>query len=101
MVSDASIDPVTGVSSRAELERRLDEELTRAERDGSPLSVFLFDVDFFKTVHDVFGHLRGDVVLRQLAAVVTDVAGAAGRLFRYGGDEFVLLLPGTGRQEAV
>ena len=101
MVNETSIDPVTGVFSRAEMERRLAGQLSRAEHGGTPLALFLFDVDFFKTVNDVFGHLRGDLVLRQLAEVVTAAVGDRGTLFRYGGDEFVVLLPDASRPDAV
>ncbi|HEV7897331.1 MAG TPA: GGDEF domain-containing protein, partial [Planosporangium sp.] len=94
-------DPVTGAYPRALLQPRLDEELARADRIGSSCAVFLFDVDFFKTVNDAYGHLRGDEVLRQLSERVKAVVRGGDELFRYGGDEFVLVLPGTGRAEAV
>ncbi len=58
-------------------------------------------MDFFKTVNDVYGHARGDLVLRQVAERVAGLSRRGDTLFRYGGDEFVLLLPGTGRDEAV
>jgi diguanylate cyclase (GGDEF)-like protein len=96
-----SIDPVTGVLPRAAMTQRLDEAIGHAERTGASMSVFLFDVDFFKTVNDVYGHLRGDLVLRQLCDVVTAAVPETDVLFRYGGDEFVLLLPETGRAGAV
>src|SRR5437763_4493102 len=95
------IDPVTGAYSRALLQRRLDGELARAGRTGGSCAVFLFDVDFFKTVNDAYGHLRGDEVLRQLADRVRGLVRGYDELFRYGGDEFVLLLPDIGRDEAV
>jgi diguanylate cyclase (GGDEF)-like protein len=94
-------DPVTGAYPRALLQPRLDEELARAARDGSPCAVFLFDVDFFKTVNDAYGHLRGDEVLHQLSERVKAVVRGGDALFRYGGDEFVLVLPGTDRAEAI
>src|SRR2546421_5353115 len=95
------IDPVTGAYSRALLQRRLDGELARAGRGGGTCAVFLFDVDFFKTVNDAYGHLRGDEVLRQLADRVRGLVRGYDELFRYGGDEFVLLLPDIERDEAV
>ncbi|RSM46259.1 hypothetical protein DMB66_49765 [Actinoplanes sp. ATCC 53533] len=101
MTAQTPIDPVTGVLPRAAMTRRLDEELGRAARTTGRMSVFLFDVDFFKTVNDVYGHLRGDLVLRQLCEVVTAAVRETDVLFRYGGDEFVVLLPDTARADAV
>ena len=94
-------DAVTGAYPRSLLQPRLDEELARAARTGSTFGVFLFDVDFFKTVNDAYGHLRGDEVLRQIAERVSATARAGDVLFRYGGDEFVLLLPEVDRTAAV
>src|SRR5256885_15117489 len=79
------IDPVTGAYSRALLQRRLDGELARAGRTGGSCAVFLFDVDFFKTVNDAYGHLRGDEVLHQLADRVRGAVRPGDTLFRYGG----------------
>ncbi|GLY95259.1 hypothetical protein Acsp02_25140 [Actinoplanes sp. NBRC 103695] len=94
-------DPVTGAYPRALLPPRLDEELARAARAGTPFAVFLFDVDFFKTVNDAYGHQRGDLVLRQMADRVSGIVRPYDSLFRYGGDEFVLLLPEVERDEAI
>ena len=92
------IDPVTGAYSRALLQRRLDGELARAGRTGGSCAVFLFDVDFFKTVNDAYGHLRGDEVLRQIADRVKSLVRGYDELFRYGGDEFVLAWPGPAKR---
>ncbi|HEX8344602.1 MAG TPA: diguanylate cyclase [Actinoplanes sp.] len=96
-----SFDIVTGAWSRAALQPRLSQEISRARRGGGSCSVFLFDVDFFKTVNDVYGHLRGDAVLRQIADRVTAAMRLDDTVFRYGGDEFVVLLPDTDRQAAL
>ncbi len=86
-------DSVTGAVPRALLEPMLADALARAQRDGTRCALFLFDVDFFKTVNDAYGHLRGDQVLRQVTDRVKGAVRPVDTLFRYGGDEFVLLLP--------
>jgi diguanylate cyclase (GGDEF)-like protein len=100
-MNEMSFDIVTGAWSRAALQPRLTQEISRTRRAGGTCSVFLFDVDFFKTVNDVYGHQRGDAVLRQIADRVTAAVRADDTVFRFGGDEFVVLLPDTGAQEAV
>jgi diguanylate cyclase (GGDEF)-like protein len=94
------VDQVTGAYSRALLDLRLPETLARAARAGSEFSVFLFDVDYFKTVNDSYGHRRGDEVLRQVVSRVAQYLQPGDELFRYGGDEFVVLLPHTPASDA-
>ena len=96
----ATIDPLTGIANRQTVLARLDEELTRANRYRRQLSVIIIDLDHFKRLNDAHGHAAGDVVLRyvgqRLAASVrtVDVAG------RYGGEEFLVVLPETGPEAA-
>ncbi len=93
-------DAVTGAYSRAFFEVRLREEADRVRRSGLDFSVCLFDVDHFKSVNDAFGHVRGDQVLRQVVDRINCLLRGSDAVFRYGGDEFVLLLPDAGRAQA-
>jgi diguanylate cyclase (GGDEF)-like protein len=98
---DAISDPLTGAYSRALLAPRLDEELSRASRSETGCALFLFDVDYFKSINDAYGHPRGDQILRQLTERIHGLIRGYDVLFRYGGDEFVLLLPDTLKADAV
>ncbi len=69
----------------------------RSRRYGTPLCLLVFDIDYFKSVNDAFGHARGDAVLQEVVTRVHDAVRSSDILFRFGGDEFVLLLPNTQR----
>ncbi|HEX2466990.1 MAG TPA: GGDEF domain-containing protein [Solirubrobacterales bacterium] len=94
-------DSLTGLMNRRALEERAAVELARARREGTPLSMVLFDIDNFKTLNDSFGHAVGDDVLRHVAGTVVDATRAVDAVARLGGDEFVVLLPGADREEAM
>jgi len=94
-------DAVTGALARGGLDGCLDGAVERARLTGGCCSVFLFDIDHFKMVNDAYGHARGDGVLRLIAERTMAVVRAPDVLVRYGGDEFVLVLPETAAVEAM
>lgn len=96
----AELDGLTGCLNRAALQQKLEELSDRAEQAGSPLSLALVDLDGFKSVNDVFGHLSGDEVLRSVGAALRSTVRAEDVVARYGGDEFALLLPDSSEERA-
>jgi diguanylate cyclase (GGDEF)-like protein/PAS domain S-box-containing protein len=98
----AVTDGLTGLANRRRFDEALEEESRRAQREASPLSLLLIDVDDFKAVNDRHGHPAGDEVLRQVARSLRRCAERAGELAaRYGGEEFALLLPGSDAEAAL
>jgi diguanylate cyclase (GGDEF)-like protein len=91
----ALVDGLTGLANRRAAEETLDSELARATRFSSPLAVVMADLDGFKGVNDQHGHPAGDVVLRELAAVLNESLREIDTAARWGGEEFCLILPGT------
>ncbi len=88
-------DPLTGVANRTGYEERVKEEFARSIRIGYPLCMLVVDVDHFKHVNDNFGHRAGDMVLRKVVDVMSDRLRDSDYISRYGGDEFIVLLPDT------
>jgi diguanylate cyclase (GGDEF)-like protein len=91
----ALVDGLTGLANRRHCEEALKAELSRARRFGTPLTAVLADLDDFKEVNDDYGHATGDVVLREFAAVLRENLRDADIAGRWGGEEFLVLLPGT------
>jgi diguanylate cyclase len=89
----AELDELTGASNRRCIMRMLDEEIGRARRSGAPCSIALMDLDWFKRVNDAYGHPTGDEVLRTFAITVFANIRPIDRFGRYGGEEFLLVLP--------
>ncbi len=88
-------DGLTGLYNHRYFQQTLAREIQRAERYGTPLSLILFDLDFFKKVNDTFGHPTGDQVLVNIAANITACIRPSDVLARYGGEEFAVILPHT------
>ncbi len=93
-------DPVTGTYSRRYFDEALEREVLRATRHATPLSILLVDVDEFKQINDQYGHKAGDRVLREVAQTLRNEVRGESVLARFGGDEFVLLLPASDEDEA-
>jgi diguanylate cyclase (GGDEF)-like protein len=91
----ARTDALTGLLNHGAMQVRMREEIARARRDGTPLSFVIIDLDDFKRVNDMRGHHAGDELLRQVAALLQAELRPYDQVARYGGDEFVLLLPGS------
>ena len=90
----ASHDALTDLWNRGAIMHLLDQELDRAQRTDAPLGLALGDLDLFKQVNDTYGHLAGDAVLRQVAAALRQTMRGYDQVGRYGGEEFLVLLPG-------
>lgn len=95
-------DGLTGVANRRMFDTILDMEWTLARRNRQPLSLIIFDIDFFKQYNDHFGHLKGDECLRTVSRLLDSVASRSRDFFaRFGGEEFVLILPETDADAAL
>lgn len=97
----AVIDPLTGCYNRREFESQLRRHTSSAARYKNQLSVFMFDLDHFKSVNDTHGHLGGDQVLQEVALLVKENIRQGDILARYGGEEFIAILPETGKAKAM
>jgi diguanylate cyclase (GGDEF)-like protein/hemerythrin-like metal-binding protein len=92
----SATDPLTGTWNRVQLERMVDVEISRAMRSGQPVTLVLLDIDHFKRVNDVYGHLAGDAVLKEFVGRIRKRMRDTDSLFRWGGEEFVVLATSVG-----
>ncbi|MCP4701597.1 MAG: diguanylate cyclase [Gammaproteobacteria bacterium] len=100
---EAIQDPLTGLYNRRHMEKSLEREVTRARRHDTPIGIIMIDIDYFKYFNDTYGHETGDVVLRELGKYLKKSIRGEDIACRYGGEEFILIMPGaslenTGRQ---
>jgi diguanylate cyclase (GGDEF)-like protein len=93
--SEARIDSLTGLANRRAVEEILAAEISRAQRFGHQLAVVLLDLDRFKQINDSFGHAAGDAMLRAVSRLLTSLARQGDTVARWGGEEFVVVLPET------
>ncbi len=97
----AAIDPLTSCYNRRAFEAQLKGHAAGARRHGKSLSVFMFDLDHFKSLNDTYGHLCGDEVLKEVSRLVRRNIRAEDILARYGGEEFIAILPETDKARAI
>jgi diguanylate cyclase (GGDEF)-like protein len=96
----AELDELTGALNRRSIMRSLEDQIAAAERNGEPMSIALIDLDWFKRINDVFGHPTGDEVLKTFSISIFANIRAVDRFGRYGGEEFLLILPQTALPDA-
>lgn len=97
----ASTDPLTKLSNRRHFEVVLENEFKRAARYNSPLACLMIDIDYFKKINDGYGHHTGDLVLHEIAHIIKNTVREIDVTARWGGEEFVVLLPQTGKEGAL
>ena len=96
----ATTDSLTGAHNRGAFERNYCKELEICKRYGLPLSFLMVDIDDFKQINDTYGHPTGDNVLKNLVDLLTECVRKVDAVYRYGGDEFVVLMPNTTKEQA-
>jgi diguanylate cyclase (GGDEF)-like protein len=94
-------DPLTGLPNRREFNQRLEERMAGWKRRSEVFSLLLLDVDHFKKLNDVHGHLAGDEVLKELGRCLRSVLRRDDAIARFGGEEFAMILPGTTVSQAI
>ena len=94
-------DPLTRLFNRRHFEFEFDREFKRAKRYNNPLSIAIADIDFFKNINDTYGHSCGDYVLKEVAYLIANNFRQTDLIFRYGGEEFVIILTETANENSL
>ena len=94
-------DPLTGLYNRRHFEDNLEREFLRAKRYGNELSFAMIDIDNFKKINDTYGHSFGDYVLKEVAYLISQTFRKTDLVFRYGGEEFAIIITETSKEKAV
>ncbi len=98
--AQAYYDELTGLINRRRFNEVLESEIRHANNRSVPLSIIILDIDHFKNINDTYGHLGGDIILKQVAGILQDNAYSKDLVARYGGEEFVVLMPDTNCEKA-
>jgi diguanylate cyclase (GGDEF)-like protein len=93
-------DPLTGLYNKRQMQISLDNEIERSKRYGHAFGVLIMDIDHFKNINDTYGHLFGDHILKKLGTIMQKSFRATDQTFRYGGEEFLVILSETNKDEA-
>jgi diguanylate cyclase (GGDEF)-like protein len=96
----AESDPLTGFFNQQKMHLIIEEEIEKARKSKAPLAMIMFDFDDFKRINDTYGHLKGDEILKDVSSIARASLRSTDYAFRYGGEEFLILLPLTGLQNA-
>ncbi len=99
-LQNALKDPLTGIGNRISMQETLQRDIDTAQRHDQALSVLMIDIDYFKQINDTYGHSAGDLVLEHVAQHIQKQLRTTDALFRYGGEEFLAVLPNTCSQHA-
>jgi two-component system cell cycle response regulator len=97
---EANTDPLTGLNNRRYFFKMAQNFVEKSIREGSPISIFLFDIDHFKHYNDTNGHNEGDNVLKEISKIVQGITRKTSVITRYGGEEFIVMLPGISKEDA-
>ncbi|ABW18732.1 diguanylate cyclase [Alkaliphilus oremlandii] len=96
----SNIDRMTGAYTRKYFEQIFDEEIEQAKESNQPLSIIMLDIDHFKNVNDIYGHQKGDNILTEVGRIIKSNIRSTDHVGRYGGEEFVIILPNTSNMDA-